>query len=390
VIYDLLFVDLGFDPMLKRLWSVMQKEFIQLFRDRRTLLIMLTLPVAQLVLFGYAVETQVDHLPTVVVDYGRDAQSWRFVDALVNTGYFDVYDYLTSEKEVIEAIDSGRASAGVIVPVGFAAAMERGETAQALVIVDGSDPNVAQSALNAAATVGQDFSVQVMTEKLNRHGLARTFTPPLDLRTRLLYNPNMKSINFMLPGILGMILQQQSLLLTAFAIVREREMGTIEQILVTPIRPWELTMAKILPYVLLTIFNVGTTLLVGLWWFGVPFKGDVVLFWALSFLFLFTSLGLGMLISTVSTTQIQAQQLSFLILLPSLILSGYIFPRESMPRVIHDIGYVIPLTYYLQILRGIMLKGIGVEYLWPQIIPLAVFGAVVFVVSAFSFRQTLD
>ena len=376
--------------MIKRLWSVMQKEFIQLFRDRRTLLIMLTLPVAQLVLFGYAVETQVDHLPTVVVDYGRDAQSWRFVDALVNTGYFDVHDYLTSEKEVIEAIDSGRASAGVIVPVGFAAAMERGETAQALVIVDGSDPNVAQSALNAAATVGQDFSVQVMTEKLNRHGLARTFTPPLDLRTRLLYNPNMKSINFMLPGILGMILQQQSLLLTAFAIVREREMGTIEQILVTPIRPWELTMAKILPYVLLTIFNMGTTLLAGLWWFDVPFRGDVVLFWALSFLFLFTSLGLGMLISTVSTTQIQAQQLSFLILLPSLILSGYIFPRESMPRVIHDVGYVIPLTYYLQILRGIMLKGISVEYLWPQIIPLAVFGVVVFIISAFSFRQTLD
>jgi len=348
--------------MFKRLWSVMQKEFIQLFRDRRTLLIMLTLPVAQLVLFGYAVETQVDHLPTVVVDYGRDAQSWRFVDALVNTGYFDVHDYLTSEKEVIEAIDSGRASAGVIVPVNFAAAMERGETAQALVIVDGSDPNVAQSALNAAATVGQDFSVQVMTEKLNRHGLARTFTPPLDLRTRLLYNPNMKSINFMLPGILGMILQQQSLLLTAFAIVREREMGTIEQILVTPIRPWELTMAKILPYVLLTIFNMGTTLLAGLWWFDVPFRGDVVLFWALS----------------------------FLIMLPSMILSGYIFPRESMPRLIHDVGYVIPLTYYLQILRGIMLKGISVEYLWPQIIPLAVFGVVVFVVSAFSFRQTLD
>lgn len=376
--------------MLKRLWSVMQKEFIQVLRDRRTLLIMLITPVLQLVLFGYAVETQVDHLPTVVVDYSRDVQSWRFVDALVNTGYFDVHGYLTSEKEVIEAIDSGRASAGVIIPAGFAAAMERGESAQALVIVDGSDPNVAQSALNAATTVGQEYSVQVMTEKLNRHGLARIFTPPLDLRMRLLYNPNMKSINFMLPGILGMILQQQALLLTAFAIVRERERGTIEQILVTPIRPWELTLGKILPYILLTIVNMGTTLVVGLWWFGVPFKGDVALFWALSFVFLFTSLGMGMLISTVSTTQSQAQQLSFLILLPSLILSGYIFPRESMPRLIHDVGYAIPLTYYLKILRGIMLKGISVEYLWPQIIPLAIFGTVVFVISAFSFRSTLD
>jgi len=376
--------------MIKRLWSVIQKEFVQVLRDRRTLLIMLILPVAQLVLFGYAVETQVDHLPTVVVDHSRDAQSWRFVDALVNTGYFDVHDYLTSEKEVIQAIDSGRASAGVIIPADFAATMERGESAQALVIIDGSDPNVAQSALNAATTVGQDFSVQVMTEQLNRHGLARTFTPPLDLRTRLLYNPNMRSIDFMLPGILGMILQQQALLLTAFAIVREREMGTIEQILVTPIRPWELMMGKILPYVLLTVVNVGTTLLVGLWWFGVPFRGDVALFWVLSFVFLFTSLGLGMLISTVSTSQKQAQQLSFLILLPSLILSGYIFPRESMPRVIHDVGYAIPLTYYLKILRGIMLKGIGVEYLWPQVIPLAIFGVVVFGISAFSFRSTLD
>jgi len=376
--------------MLKRLWSVIQKEFVQLLRDRRTLLIQLLLPVIQLVLFGYAVETQVDHLPTVVVDGSRDAQSWRFVDALVNTSYFDVHDYLTSEREVIRAIDSGQAKAGVIVPADFAAAMERGESAQALVIIDGSDPNVAQSALNAAVTVGQDFSVRVMTEQLNRHGLARNFTPPLDLRTRLLYNPNMESIDFMLPGILGMILQQQALLLTAFAIVREREMGTIEQVLVTPIRPWELTLGKILPYVLLTVVNVGTTLLVGLWWFGVPFRGDVALFWALSFVFLFTSLGLGMLISTVSTSQKQAQQMAFLILLPSLILSGYIFPRESMPRLIHDVGYAIPLTYYLEILRGIMLKGIGVEYLWPAIAPLAVFGTLVFIVSAFSFRSTLD
>lgn len=376
--------------MIRRLWAVIQKEFVQLLRDRRTLLIQLTLPVVQLVLFGYAVETQVDHLPTVVVDQSRDAQSWRFVDALVNTGYFDVYDYLSGEKEVIRAIDGGQARAGVIIPADFAAAMERGESAQALVVIDGSDPNVAQSALNAALTVGQDFSVQVMVEKLNRHGLARTFTPPLDVRTRLLYNPNMESIDFMLPGILGMILQQQALLLTAFAIVREREMGTIEQVLVTPIRPWELTLGKILPYVLLTIVNMGTTLLVGLWWFGAPFRGDVSLFWTLSFVFLFTSLGLGMLISTVSTSQKQAQQMAFLVLLPSLILSGYIFPRESMPRVIHDVGYAIPLTFYLKILRGIMLKGVGVEYLWPEIVPLAVFGAVVFVVSAFSFRSTLD
>lgn len=376
--------------MHKRLWSVIQKEFVQVLRDWRTLLVILTIPVAQLVLFGYAVETQVEHLPTVVVDYSRDAQSWRFLDALVNTGYFDIHTYLTSEKEIIEAIDSGQARAGVIIPVDFAAAMARGESAQALVIIDGSDPNVAQSALNAATTVGQNFSVQVMTEKLNRHGLLQAFTEPLDLRTRLLYNPNMRSIDFMLPGILGMILQQQALLLTAFAIVREREMGTMEQILVTPIRPWELVLGKILPYVIITVLNMGSTLLVGLWWFDVPFKGDVALFWALSFLFLFTSLGLGMLISTVSTTQNQAQQLAFLVVLPSLILSGYIFPRESMPRLIHDVGYVIPLTYYLKILRGIMLKGIGLEYLWPQIIPLAVFGTVVFIISAFSFRSTLD
>ncbi len=376
--------------MLKRLWAVIQKEFVHVLRDRRTLMIMLLIPVMQLMLFGYAVETQVDHLPTVVVDYGRDAQSWRFVDALVNTGYFDVHDYMTSEKEVIEAIDRGQVRAGVIIPADFAAAMERGESAQALVIIDGSDPNVAQSALSAATTVGQDYSVKVMTEKLNRHGLARTFTQPLDLRTRLLYNPNMKSIDFMLPGILGMILQQQALLLTAFAIVREREMGTIEQILVTPIRSWELMMGKILPYVLLTVVNMGTTLLVGLWWFGAPFRGEAALFWALSFVFLFTSLGLGMLISTVSTSQKQAQQLSFLILLPSMILSGYVFPRESMPKIIHDVGYAIPLTYYLKILRGIMLKGVGVEYLWQEIIPLAIFGTVVFVISAFSFRRTLD
>jgi ABC-2 type transport system permease protein len=213
---------------------------------------------------------------------------------------------------------------------------------------------------------------------------------PIDLRTRLLYNPDMRSVDFMVPGILGLIMQTQTLLLTAFAVVRERERGTMEQLLVTPIRPWELLLGKITPYVVFALLNIAMILMIGVFWFGVPFKGSLLLLFALSMLFLFSSLGLGLLISTVATNQLQAQQLSALILLPSLLLSGYIFPRESMPRLIRDIGALFPLTYFLQIVRGIILKGVGLAFLSRDVVPLAVFSLVVFGVSAVSFRRRLD
>jgi ABC-2 type transport system permease protein len=374
--------------MLKRLWSVLQKEFRQILRDRRTLLIMIMLPVVQLLIFGYAVETEVRHLPTLVVDDDRSQASWQYLEKLFNTTYFDFHGYVASQTQLIAAIDGGTAKVGIVVPAHFAADLDRG-AAQALVVIDGSDPGVARSALSAATTASQTYAVELLGRSVSRRG-GGAVEAPIDLRTRLLYNPDMRSVDFMVPGILGLIMQTQTVMLTAFSVVRERERGTMEQLLVTPIRPWELLLGKITPYIIFTLLNTAMVLVLGYFWFGVPFKGSLVLFFALSILFLFSSLGIGLLISTVATTQQQAQQLATLILLPSLLLSGYIFPRDSMPPLIRDIGALVPLTYFIQLVRGIILKGVGLSYLKQNVLPLAIFSFSVFGISALTFRRRLE
>jgi ABC-2 type transport system permease protein len=243
------------------------------------------------------------------------------------------------------------------------------------VLVDGSDPNTAQTALLVAGTLAQQ-----------RAG----GTAAIDLRPVVLYNPGMQSINFMIPGLLGLILQFQTLLLTAFAVVRERERGTLEQLVVTPVKPWELMLGKILPFVVVAFANVLLASAIGRFWFGVEFAGNYWLLLVLAGLFVLSSLGLGLLISTVSQTQAQAMQLALFVMLPSIILSGFVFPREGMPHPIRELGLLIPLTYFLQILRGIILKGVGVEVLWPEVLALGAFGLVVFGLSANRFRKTMD
>jgi ABC-2 type transport system permease protein len=360
--------------MIARVWSVVLKEFIQIRRDPRTLAIVLALPVMQLVLFGYAINTTVDHIATVVLDQSRDAQSRRFLASFFNTGYFDLALQAHSLEAARQAIDAGTARVGIILPPEFSRDMVAGRAAQAQLLVDGSDPNTAQTAVLVAGTLAQR-GVQVQA---------------IDLRPVVLYNPSMQSINFMIPGLLGLIMQFQTLLLTAFAVVRERERGTLEQLVVTPIKPWELMLGKILPFVVIGFANMLLASAIGRFWFGVEFAGSFVLLLALAGLFVLSSLGLGLLVSTVSQTQTQAMQLALFVMLPSIILSGFVFARESMPHPIRELGLLIPLTYFLQILRGVILKGVGVEVLWPQVLALAAFGVVVFGLSANRFRKTMD
>lgn len=376
--------------MWQRLGAIIRKEFTQTWRDRRTLAIVLVLPVVLLLLFGYAVEMQVDHIPTVVVDNSLDSQSWAFLEAMQTSEFFDIQYYLQSEEEAIRAIDEGRARAAVVIPPDFAASIERG-SAQALVVVDGSDAMTVQSAFNAAVTVGEAHAVDLLTEKLERSGFpGGASLAPLDVRTRVLYNPDIRSIVFMVPGMVGLILQYQTVMLTALAIVRERELGTIEQLLVTPIRSWELMLGKILPYVSLAVLNMATVLALGVVWFGVPFNGSIGLFLAMSLLFMFSSLGLGILVSTVSANQRQAQQLTMMINLPSMMLSGYIFPRAQMPALIQRVGDLLPLTHFLVIARGIMTKGVGLYFFRQQVWTLILYGAVVFGLSTFAFKERLE
>ena len=358
--------------MIARIRSIVFKEFIQIGRDPRTLAIVLVMPLMQLILFGYAINTTVDHIATIVLDQSRDAQSRGFLNSFFNTGYFDLAGQAGSLEQVRQAIDAGRARVGIVLPPDFSRDLVAGRAAKAQVLVDGSDPNTAQTALLVAGTLSQRGGQSV------------------DVRPVVLYNPGMQSINFMIPGLLGLILQFQTLLLTAFAVVRERERGTLEQLVVTPVKSWELMLGKILPFVVVAFGNVLLASAIGRFWFGVEFAGSYLLLLGLAGLFVLSSLGLGLLISTVSQTQGQAMQMALFVMLPSIILSGFVFPRESMPHPIRELGLLIPLTYFLEILRGIILKGVGVEVLWPQVAALGAFGIVVFGLSANRFRKTLD
>ena len=376
--------------MRNRLWAIIRKEFTQMLRDRRTLLIILTIPVVELFTFAYALNTQVDHLPAVVVDRARSADSRAFLQVIENTGYFDLELYVDSPQEAQRLIDSGRVRAAFIIPPTFSTTLSQGQEATVQLLIDGSDPSVAQAALFGAQAAAQAQAVRIISTAVEKRGLTGGFSFPLSLLPRVLYNPDMESLNFMVPGLVGMILQTQALMLTAMAIVRERELGTLEQLIVTPIKPLELMLGKTLPYAAIALANVVAILFLSIFWFQVEFRGSLLLFLALSFLFLLSSLGIGMLISTVSTTQMQAMQMMVLILLPSIILSGFMFPRENMPQLLYNMGYLIPLTYFIKITRGIILKGIGLEFLWSQTWPLAIFGLAVFTVSARRFHKKLE
>jgi ABC-2 type transport system permease protein len=377
--------------MLRRTWAVIQKEFIQTLRDRRTLMIQLSLPMIQLFLYGYAINMNVDHVPTVVADQSLDAASQAYVSAMSTSGYFDVVRYVPGQDEVIQAIDRGSAQAGVLIPPDFSARVERAD-AQVLLLVDGSDIFTSQSAYNAATSIAQAHATEVLMTRVERAGgeTERQSLLPLDARVRILYNPNLDDLWFLIPGMAAMLLQVQSITLTAAAVVREREVGTIEQILVTPIRPAELMLGKIVPNIVIAFVNLLTVLGLGIFWFGVPFQGSFWLFLWLAFMYVFSGLGLGLLISTVSQSQRQALQLIGLFTIVGTVLGGFIFPRYSMPLALRLVGNIFPLTYFIPIARGIITKGVGLEFLWEQVGALLVYIVVIMTFAARAFKQGLD
>jgi ABC-2 type transport system permease protein len=373
---------------LQRFGALVQKETIQLLRDRRTLGIILAIPFIELFLFAYAVDMTVDHIPTAVADMSLDNQSRALVDALQTSGYFDVTLHLQDEDQVIHAIDEGRVRAGVVIPPGFATQIQRGD-AQALILLDGSDSFTVQSGYSAAVAVAQARALKLMLEKVNRAGDS-VGALPIYSSTHILYNANMDDMIFIVPAMAAMLLKLLTVNLTAMAVVRERELGTIEQLLITPARPLELMASKIIPNVLVSSIGMASVTLFGVYWFGVPFRGNPWLFAWLSLLFLVSGLGVGLLVSTLSQTQKQAQQLSMLLMLLSLLLTGFIYPRAPMPPAIKAIGNLIPLTYFIRIVRGIFTKGIGLTFLWSDVLALAIYGSIVMVVSAASFKKRLD
>ena len=377
--------------MLRRIWAVIQKEFIQTFRDRRTLMMMLSMPIIQLLLFGYALNMNVDHIPTIVADQSRDSASQAYVDAAVVSGYFDVVEYVPGQADVIQAIDEGRVQAGIVIPPDFSARVERGD-AQVLFLVDGSDLFTSQSAYNAATIIAEAHATEVLMEKVERSGLVadRESFLPFDALVRILYNPDMETLWFIIPGMCAMLLQTQTIVLTAASVVRERETGTVEQILVTPIRPGELMVGKIAPNILIAMINLLTVLAIGVWGFGVPFQGNFWLFFGLAFMYVFSGLGLGLLISTLAQNQKQTQQLIMVMMLLGVVLSGFMFPRDAMPVLLRLAGNLFPLTYFIPISRGIITKGVGITFFWDQVVAIAIYSVVIMFAASRVFKQGLD
>lgn len=377
--------------MFRRIWAVIQKEFIQTFRDRRTLMIELSMPLIELFLFGYAIRTNVSNIPTVVADQSLDAASYAYVDAMKTSGTFDIVAYTPGQKGVVAAIDAGQAQAGIIIAPEFETRVER-DQAEALVLIDGTDLFTSQSAYNAASLIAQNHTNDLLKAEILRSGRLADDQAlmPLDARMRILYNPNLDDLWFLLPGMVAMLLQVQMVALTAASVVREREAGTIEQLLVTPIRSGELMLGKMIPNVIIALVNMLTIVAIGVYWFRVPFQGDFGLFFWLAFMYVFSGLGLGLLVSTVSQTQRQAQQLVGMITLLGVVLGGFIFPRYTMPLAIRIVGNLFPLTYFIQIARAIISKGVGIAYFWEQVVALLFYTVVIMIIATRAFRQGLD
>jgi len=370
--------------MMPRFWPMFRKEFIQMKRDRLTLGIMIGIPVVQLLMFGYAIQTDVRHIPTVVLDQSRTPESRDLIAAFENTGSFRIVAHVDGQPGLDAAIERGHAQAGIIVPPGYARDLGRGLTATVQIVIDASDPLSSQSALAAAAGVGQVRNLGALTAAAGGANAA------IDVRIRPRYNPGLRSPNYIVPGLVGVILTLTLVLVTAMAIVRERERGTLEQLIVTPITKTELMLGKIAPYIGVGIVQMTAVLTLGRFVFDVPFSGSLVLLYGVSLIFVIASLSFGLFISTLVQNQQQAMQVSFFFVMPNILLSGFMFPRAAMPLPFQWFSEILPLTHYLQVLRGILLKGVGIEAIWPQVLILCGFAVGLITMAVRRFHKTLD
>jgi ABC-type multidrug transport system permease subunit len=369
--------------MFKGFSSIFYKEIIQISRDPVTLVLMLIVPMFQLTVFGYAINTDVRNIKTVVYNLDVGRESRELLAAFENTDYLHIVEYVSSDEALNNAIVRGRVKVGIKIPPDYSDRLLTNRQATVLVLIDGSDSSIATQSLQVSTSVGLTQSLEKLTSNLDLSGL------PIEIRPKMLFNPDSRSANFMVPGLVVVILQIITTMLTAFSIVRERERGTLEQLLVTPIRPFGLMLGKLVPYGLIGFFETCTVLVVMRLVFDVPINGSVTLLLGLSLIFLFTALAIGLLISTKAQNQMQALQLAWLIMLPSVLLSGFMFPLDSMPVIMRAVGFMVPATHFMEIIRGIVLRGATFMDLLPEVVTLAVMGVVLLVLSAVQFHKKL-
>jgi ABC-2 type transport system permease protein len=377
---------------MNHLITIMRKEVYHIWRDPRTLALILLLPAMLLILLGYGISGERNRIPLVIADLSRTDASRAYAQKFLASDDFAWAYSALSENEILDLLDRNVADAAILIPPDFGEAIDASRTATVQFYLNGSsDPTDVQTIQLKLNAIHEVAVQELLTARLSRSGLASGLTLPVESFTRVLYNPNNDQRWYMIPGLIPIILQVQALLLTALAIVREREQGTMEQLIVTPVKPWELMLGKIIPYLVVGIFNLFVLLVLGYFLFGVSVTGSFWMLVALSVVFIVGSLGLGVLISNLAQSQMQAIYLSvFVILIPAIILSGLLFPRDNMPLVTYVYSMLLPVTHYLEIVRGIMVRGIGVEPLWwTAVFPLIVLCIGYFVASVLAFRKRL-
>jgi len=377
--------------MLARLKQMLIKEFIQVFRDKRTRFVLFAPPIIQMLIFGYAATFEIHHVPTVVLDLDHSQESRDLISRFSSSPYFDVQRELTDYRQIGDLIDRGEATVGLEIDAGFAQKLRKGQTAPLQVIVDATNSNTALIASGYITQIALGFAQDYQKDRIYRISPQMLEQmPSVQLEPRPWYNPDLRSRWFFIPGIVGSLTLVLVVTLTAFAVVREREIGTLEQIMVTPIRPAEFILGKTLPFFLIGLFDVSLIATVGTLWFQVPFRGQILVLFAGAVLFLLCMLGVGLLISTVSSTQQQAMVTAFFFIMPAITFSGFGFPISTMPQWLQYLTYLSPLRYFLVVLRGTYLKGVGMEILWPQMAAMAGLGISLLTVAVLRFHKALD
>ncbi len=377
--------------MLARLKQMLIKEFIQVFRDKRTRFVLFGPPIIQMLVFGYAATFEIHHVPTVVLDLDHSQESRELISRFSSSPYFDVQRQLTDHRQIGDLIDQGKATVGLEINAGFAQNLRKGQTAPLQVIVDATNSNTALIASGYITQIALGFAQDYQKDRIYRISPQMLEEmPSVQLEQRPWYNPDLRSRWFFVPGIIGSLTLVLVVTLTAFAVVREREIGTLEQIMVTPIRPAEFILGKTLPFFLIGLFDVSLIATVGTMWFQVPFRGQILVLFAGAILFLLCMLGAGLLISTVSSTQQQAMVTAFFFIMPAITFSGFGFPISTMPQWLQYLTYLSPLRYFLVVLRGTYLKGVGMEILWPQMLAMAASGIALLTIAVLRFHKALD
>jgi ABC-2 type transport system permease protein len=375
--------------MFGRVRYLLVKELIQVLRDKRLRMALILPPLIQLIIFGYAANLDVKDIHTAVRDLDQSVESRDLISRLSSSKYFDVGFFPQSREEVEGLIKKGDIALSIEIPSGFSRQLKKGDTASVQILIDGSESNTAMIALGYINQILSDFSTTVLLRRLNQAGMIGFEEAGVEVEHRIWFNPNFESRLFFIPGVIANIAFLIPIILTAMAVVREREIGTLEQIMVTPLRPWELVVGKTLPFALLGLLDVFMIVLIGVFWFELPFRGSSFILLLGNILFLLSSVGIGLFISTICSTQQQAQISTFFFSMPAFILSGFVFPLENLPAWIRYLTYVNPLRYFQVIIRGVFLKGNGLDILWPQMLALAVLGGLMVLFSSLRFQKRL-